>query len=105
MAQHLVGHRDIDEAAVAGALRADQRLENHPEVAPARRAAINQQVLDAFYADTDEWKQRIVEQAFAAWHDALRGLSAGRVWRGFRIGRRREACERLRVNVGNMAGT
>jgi hypothetical protein len=32
-------------------------------------------------------------------------LSAGRIWRGFRIGRRREACQRLRVNVGNMAGT
>jgi hypothetical protein len=62
---------------VIEALRADQWLENHPEVEPARRAAIKQQVRDAFYTDTDEWKQRIVEQAFEAGHDALRGLSAG----------------------------
>ena len=57
-----------------GALRADQWLENHPETEPAQRAQIKQQTRDAFYTDTDAWKQRIVEQAFDAAHGALRGL-------------------------------
>ena len=58
-----------------GALRADQWAENHPDAAPALRAQIKQQTRDAFYTDTDEWKQRIVEQAFDAAHAAVRGLA------------------------------
>ena len=58
-----------------GALRADQWAENHPDAAPALRARIKQQTRDAFYTDTDEWKQRIVEQAFDAAHAAVRGLA------------------------------
>ncbi len=58
-----------------GALRADQWLENHPEAPAAQREQIKRQTRDAFYVDTDEWKQRIVEQAFDAAHGALRGLS------------------------------
>ena len=41
----------------------------------AQREQIKRQMRDAFYTDTDEWKQRIVEQAFDAAHGALRGLS------------------------------
>jgi hypothetical protein len=67
------GTLPIDQ--MIGALRADQWVENHPEAPAAQRAQIKRQTRDAFYVDTDEWKQRIVEQAFDAAHGALRGLS------------------------------
>ncbi len=57
------------------ALRADQWLENHPEASNAQHAAIKRQVRDAFYTDTDAWKQRIVEQAIEAAREALAGLA------------------------------
>ncbi len=57
------------------ALRADQWLENHPEAPSAQRLAIKQQMRDAFYTDTDGWKQRIVAQAEEAARQALLGLS------------------------------
>jgi len=56
------------------ALRADQWLENHPETSAAQRAAIKRQMLEAFYTDTDEWKQRILEQGFEAARQAVAGL-------------------------------
>ena len=59
-----------------GALRADQWIENHPQAEPAQRAQIKRQTRDAFYTDTDEWKQRVIEQAFDAAHGAVRGLAA-----------------------------
>ena len=62
---------------VMTALRADQWLENHPEAGEAQRQAIKQQVRDAFYTDTDEWKERIVEQAAEVAVQAVRGLAAG----------------------------
>ena len=58
------------------ALRADQWLENHPEAPPAQARAIKQQTRDAFYTDTDGWKQRIVEQAAQAARQAVYGLAA-----------------------------
>lgn len=60
---------------VINALRADQWLENHPETDEAKRRAIKQQVRDAFYTDTAQWKGRIVEQAREAAGQALRGLA------------------------------
>ena len=57
------------------ALRADQWLENHPEAAAAQRAQIKRQVRDAFYTDTDEWKQAIVTQARDAALQGLAGLA------------------------------
>jgi hypothetical protein len=60
------------------ALRADQWLENHPETDDATRRRIKQQLRDAFYVDTDEWKARIVEQALDAARQALRGLASAR---------------------------
>ena len=60
---------------VMNALRADQWLENHPEVDEATRVAIKRQVRDAFYTDTDEWKARIVEQGVEAARQAVAGLS------------------------------
>ena len=60
---------------VINALRADQWLENHPQTTPAQRQAIKRQVRDAFYTDTDEWKQAIVTQAHEATLQALAGLA------------------------------
>ena len=62
-------------AAMIDALRADQWAENHPDAPAAQLAQIKQQTRDAFYTDTDEWKQRIVEQAVDAARGALHGLS------------------------------
>jgi hypothetical protein len=61
---------------VINALRGDQWLENHPEAPPPLQQHIKQQVRDAFYTDDDAWKQRVVEQAFEASDQAVRGLSA-----------------------------
>ena len=58
------------------ALRADQWAELHPEAPAAQLAAIKRHTRDAFYTDTDVWKQRIAEQALDAAHGALRGLLA-----------------------------
>ena len=60
---------------VIDALRADQWLENHPEAPPAQQQAIKRQVRDAFYTDTDAWKQRIVEQGIEAARQGIAGLS------------------------------
>jgi hypothetical protein len=65
----------LPQSEVMRALRADQWLENHPEAPAAQRHAIKHEVRDAFYVDTDEWKRRILEQAFEASHQALAGLS------------------------------
>ncbi len=62
--------------AVIDALRADQWLENHPEAPDDQRRAIKQQIRDAFYTDTDAWKQRIVEQGLASAYQGLAGLAA-----------------------------
>ena len=61
---------------VMAALRADQWLYNHPEAAPEQRAAIKQQMRDAFYTDTPEWKARIVEQGRHAAGQAIAALAA-----------------------------
>ncbi len=59
---------------VLDALRADQWLENNPQAGASQRLAIKRQVRDAFYTDTDAWKQRIVQQGKEAAHQALVGL-------------------------------
>jgi hypothetical protein len=61
---------------VIDALRADQWLENHPEAPAAQAAAIKRQLRDAFYTDTDLWKQRVVEQGVQAARQAVSGLAA-----------------------------
>lgn len=62
---------------VMDALRADQWLENHPEVGAPQRESIKRRLRDAFYTDTDAWKARVLEQAFDAARQGLAGL-AGR---------------------------
>ena len=58
------------------ALRADQWVENHPDAPETLQRQIKQQTRDAFYVDTDAWKQQVLEQAFDAAHGAVRGLAA-----------------------------
>ena len=57
------------------ALRADQWLENHPDAPETQRTQIKRQMRDAFYIDTDAWKQQVIEQAVDAAHGAVRGLA------------------------------
>jgi hypothetical protein len=37
---------------------------------------IKQDLMDAFYVDTDEWRTEIVDQAMNAMHQAIHGLRA-----------------------------
>ena len=50
--------------------------EIHPEADRASRLAVRRTMRDCFYIDTDAWKQQVLEQAFEAGHQALRGLSS-----------------------------
>jgi len=61
---------------VLDALRADQWAENHPELPADQRDRIRRQVRDAFYTDTDAWKQQVLSQGVEAAHQAVAGLSA-----------------------------
>lgn len=61
-------------AETLDALRADQWLENHPEIDAATAEQIKRRLRDAFYTDTPEWKQQIVEQGREAAFQALGGL-------------------------------
>ncbi|WP_090044850.1 M14 family metallopeptidase [Limnohabitans sp. 2KL-27] len=56
------------------ALRGDHWLQGHPEAPEALKKQIKQDLMDAFYVDTDEWRSQIVEQAMAAMHQAVTGL-------------------------------
>ena len=59
------------------ALRAEHWLHQNPEAPAALAAQIKQQLLDAFYTDTPEWRMAIVTQALDAMHQAVQGLRAG----------------------------
>jgi len=61
---------------VIDALRGDHWLEAHPEAEAAQGEAIKRRVRNAFYTDTDAWKQRVLDQAFEAAQQAVRGLGA-----------------------------
>jgi hypothetical protein len=60
---------------VMHALRGDHWLALHPEATETQRRQIKQDLMDAFYVDTDTWRSRIVEQAQEALHQAVRGLA------------------------------
>ena len=57
------------------ALRGDHWLHKHPEASAALRQQIKQDLMDAFYVDTDSWRQQIVDQAMDAMQQAVQGLS------------------------------
>jgi hypothetical protein len=61
---------------VLQALRAEHWLHQHPEAPADQAAAIRQQLLEAFYTDTPEWRQRILEQAREAMVQAVDGLTS-----------------------------
>ena len=63
-------------AEVIGTLRAEQWFENHPEAPTDERAAVKKRFRDAFYTDTPQWKQRIVEQGLHVARQAVAGLSS-----------------------------
>lgn len=61
-------------ARVTEALRADQWLRRHPQ-APAELAGrLRAQVMDAFFTDAGEWRERVVAQAREAMFQAVDGL-------------------------------
>jgi len=58
------------------ALRGEQWLRAHPDAPPALAREIRQAMLDAFYTDTDDWRERIVAQGREALLQAVDGLAA-----------------------------
>jgi hypothetical protein len=57
------------------ALRADHWLHIHPEASAELRQSIKAQILNAFYTDTDAWREQIIFQAREAMLQAIQGLS------------------------------
>ncbi len=60
---------------VLHALRAEHWLHNHPEAPQAQAQAIKQQLLNAFYVNTDTWKGQIISQARQSMFQAVDGLT------------------------------
>ena len=58
------------------ALLGEHWLHSHPGAATPLAAHIQQRMKAAFYTDTDDWKQRILEQAREALFQAVDGLSS-----------------------------
>jgi hypothetical protein len=56
-------------------LRGEQWLQQHPQAAPALANQIRQEVKEAFYTETDEWKEQVVQQAREALFQAADGLA------------------------------
>ena len=61
---------------VIHALRGDHWLQQHPETPEALKKQIKQDLMAAFYTDTDVWRTQILDQAMDAMHQAVTGLSA-----------------------------
>ncbi len=61
---------------VMTALRAEHWLNKHPQAPPEQARAIKQQMMDAFYTDTDSWRGQIISQARQAMFQAVDGLKS-----------------------------
>jgi Protein of unknown function (DUF2817) len=59
---------------VMNALRGDHWLHQHPEAPRDLAAQIKRNLRDAFYVDTNEWREQIVTQAAFVLRQALNGL-------------------------------
>lgn len=57
------------------ALRADHWLHIHPEASADLKKSIKAQIFQAFYTDTDVWREQIILQAREAMHQAIKALS------------------------------
>ncbi len=62
---------------VSYALRGEHWLNVHPEAPAALAQQIKQQMLDAFYTNTDAWKGQVIAQARQSMFQAVDGLAAG----------------------------
>jgi Protein of unknown function (DUF2817) len=62
---------------VMHALRGDHWLQLHPQTPAPLRQQIKQALMDAFYVDTDTWREQIVAQAMEAMHQAITGMNQG----------------------------
>ncbi len=61
---------------VLQALRAEQWLTRHPQAPAAQAAQIKQDLRDAFYVDSADWKEKVVKQAQQAMLQAVDGLNS-----------------------------
>lgn len=68
------GTQPMDQ--VMTAMRGDHWLYKHPEASTALKADIKQALMDAFYTDTDTWREQIVAQAQEAMLQAAQGLAS-----------------------------
>ena len=59
------------------ALRGEQWLRRHPDAPEPVADEIRRKMMDAFYTDTDAWRERILAQAREALLQAVDGLAAG----------------------------
>jgi hypothetical protein len=57
------------------ALRGEQWLRRHPDAPAPLAAALRQSVRDAFYTDTDAWREQVIAQAREALLQAVGGLA------------------------------
>ncbi|HSW19339.1 MAG TPA: M14 family metallopeptidase [Ramlibacter sp.] len=67
------GTRPILE--MLGALRAEHWLNLHPQAPTELAARIRRGMFEAFYVDTDEWREQVLAQAREALFQAVEGLS------------------------------
>lgn len=58
------------------ALRGEQWLNRHPDAPADVATAIRRRMMEAFYTDTDAWRERILAQGREAMVQAVEGLSA-----------------------------
>ncbi|MEN9539394.1 MAG: hypothetical protein RLZZ126_1629 [Pseudomonadota bacterium] len=61
---------------VMNAMRGEQWLQLHPKAPQEQAKKIKQQMLEAFYTDTDAWKGQVISQARQAILQAIQGLAA-----------------------------
>jgi hypothetical protein len=61
---------------VLGAIRGEHWLHQHPEAPKELAVGIKQKMLEAFYTDTPEWQQQIVDQAMEAMRQGVDGLAS-----------------------------
>ena len=66
----------VPMADVMAALRADHWAHAQPERSADQRVQLRRRMRDAFYVDTDPWKQQIVDQAQTAARQGLARLAA-----------------------------
>lgn len=66
----------LPSAEVIEALRADHWLHLHPDAPAVLAQRIRQQMKEAFFTDTDEWKTQVLRQAREAFFQAVDGLAA-----------------------------